>query len=97
MSAVSGGFASRAKTVGQMLLLPPLFLFVTLIPWLIAFHAGTLSRWLHGKGWDLLGAASRTFAIGVAIVTAIVTVWFLVVWFVMLVRIALGRETLDET
>jgi hypothetical protein len=88
MSAI----AARGKGVLQMLMAFPLFLILTLIPWLLVAHASLLSFQFYDADRSHLGLACKIFAIVLAAVTALSTVWCLVAWLVMLVRAARGWE-----
>jgi hypothetical protein len=86
-------FAARGKSMGEALLLPPLFLLITLIPWLIALGAKLLSDWLYESGWRLLGASFWIVAIVLAVAVMASTVWFFIIWLVHLARVMRGSET----
>ena len=92
MNIAMSRFAVRGKSVLQMLMVFPLFVIVTIIPWLIVAHASLLSRQFYDAGRSHLGVACKVFAIALAVFTAVSTVWCFVVWLVMLVRCILGLE-----
>ena len=86
-------FVARAKSFLRTLLAFPIFLIITLIPWLLAAHAFVLSRRFYEAGRDHLGVAFKIAAVVVAGFTAFSTLWCFVVWLVMLVRSVRGLET----
>lgn len=71
----------------------PAFLVLSIIPWLLAAHAFTLSRYFYDADRDSIGVAFKIAAIGIVVLTALVTFWFIVVWIWMLVRSIRGLET----
>ncbi len=92
MQENSPGFVARARAFARMFATAPVFLLLSLIPWLLAALAYLLSLHLEETGRDALALASRIVAIAIAAVTGFSTVWFVCVWVVMLVRSALGLE-----
>ena len=70
-----------------------LFLFVSLIPWLIAVHASLLSRQFYDAGWNYLGVTCKILAIGLALFTAVATFWVFNTCLVMMMRTIRGIET----
>ena len=93
MSIAASRFVTVVKSFLVMLFTFTLFLFVSLIPWLIAVHASLLSRQFYDAGWNYLGVACKIFAIGLALLTAVATVWIFGTCLVMLVRTIRGLET----
>src|SRR4051812_37550843 len=92
MNAIIAKFTARAKSIGQMLVLPPLFLLITLIPWLIALGAKLLSDWFYDTGWRLLGGSFWMIAIVLAVAVIVSTAWFFIIWLVHLARVMQGSE-----
>jgi hypothetical protein len=93
MNAIVARFAARGKSIGQVLVLPPIFLLITIIPWLIALGAKLLSDWFYDSGWRLLGASFKIIAMVLAVAVIASTVWFFIIWFVHLARVMRGSET----
>ena len=93
MNMAMSKFAARGKHVLQMLMAFPMFMIITIIPWLIVAHASLLSRQFYDAGRNNFGVACKFFAIALAVFTALATVWGFVAWLVMLVRTARGLET----
>lgn len=92
MQDESPSLAVRARAFARMFLTAPVFLLLSLVPWLLAALAYVLSLHLQESGRDALALAARIAAIAIAAVTGFGTVWFVGVWTVMLVRSALGLE-----
>jgi hypothetical protein len=84
--------AARAKTIVKYLGAFSMFLFVTLIPWLLALHAALVSRKLADAGWSFLSTGFKIVAITLAAFTAVCTIWCFFVWLFLLLRAARGLE-----
>jgi hypothetical protein len=84
--------AARAKTIVTTLAAFPAFLIFAIIPWLIAIHAALLSRRFYEMGWSYLGVACKLFAIGLAVLTAVSTIWCFFVWLIAMFRVLRGLE-----
>jgi len=82
--------AARGRNVGKLLILPPLFLFVSLVPWLVVLGLKVLSDWFYADGWRLLGTSFKMLATFTAGALIACTVWFFIVWFVHLTRALRG-------
>lgn len=92
MQDESPSLVARTHAFARMFLTAPVFLLLSLIPWLLAALAYLLSLHLQEAGRDALALAARIVAIAIAAVTGFSTVWFVCVWIVMLARSALGLE-----
>jgi Na+-transporting NADH:ubiquinone oxidoreductase subunit NqrE len=92
MNPAISKLATRAKGVGVALILPPLFLILMAIPWLIARATKLLSDYLYAIGWRIPSASC--LGISVILMTAVAgcVVWFLIIWLVYLGRIIRGVE-----
>jgi hypothetical protein len=93
MSIGASRFMARVRSLSLTFWAFPVFMILTLVPWLLATHAFVLSRQFYTAGRDFLGAAFTIGAIAIAGFTALGTVWFCAVWLMMLVRCIRGSET----
>jgi len=93
MRFIASSLFARAKSFSRTLWAFPAFVILTIIPWLLATHAFVLSRQFSEGGRELLGVSFKIAAIAIAAFTAFATLWFLIVWLVMLVRCVRGSET----
>jgi len=92
MNPAISKLATRAKGVGVALILPPLFLILMAIPWLVAKATKLLSDYFYAISWRIPGATCLGIAIILMAVVVVCVVWFLIIWLVYLGRIIRGVE-----
>jgi hypothetical protein len=92
MNFKASSLVARAKSFAQTFGALPVFIIVTLIPWLLAAHALVLSHHFYEAGRDSLGITFKIAAMVIAGFTALSTLWFVAIWLVMLVRCVFGWE-----
>lgn len=95
MSQLISKLSTRGKSIGQMLLIFPLFLFGSIFPWLIVVGASLLSDWLYSIGWWPLGAAFRIVEAVLGLALIFGTAVFFFYWLVQVGRAVLGLHN-DE-
>ena len=93
MNSKTSNLVARANRFCRTFWALPAFVILSLIPWLLAVYAFALSRQFVESGRDALGVGFKIAAITIAAMTALTTLWFVVVWLVMLVRCIRGAET----
>ena len=95
MSPLVSKLSTRGKSVGQMLLIFPMFLFGSIFPWLVVLGASVLSSWLYDIGWWPLGAIFRIIETVLGLALIFGTVVFFFYWLVQVGRAVLGLHNDD--
>jgi len=85
--------SAKGKSLGQTLLLFPLFLLTTIPAWLIVVAASLLAAWFYDRGWWPLGALFRIVETLLGLSLSFGTVVFLLYWLVQVGRSVLGLES----
>ena len=85
--------SSKGKSLGQTLLLFPLFLVTTIPAWLIVVVASLLAVWFYDRGWWPLGALFRIVETLLGLSLLLGTVVFFVYWLVQVARGIFGFES----
>ncbi len=80
----------------RIILTLPIFLLITLIPWLLAANAYALALRFSAADYEYLRILCQTVGIGIASITIITTLWFLVLWVVTIVRYLRGNYRIES-
>src|SRR5262245_59011317 len=96
MSNRTSTFVARVKRVFEALWAFPVFLLISLIPWLIAAHAFALSHQFYEAGSSRLGLTSKIIAIVIAAFTIVSTLWCFSAWCVVVVQRIFGFESKND-
>ena len=92
MTDAPPGLVARARSFARTLWAGPVFLLLSLVPWLVAAVAYLWSLRLHEAGHDALALGLEVAAIVVAAATGFSTLWFIFAWIFVLARTLLGLE-----
>jgi hypothetical protein len=84
--------AARVKDVAGMLIVPPMFLLVTAIPWLVVLNALAWSVLLNDAGWWYLAVLARVGGAVLGVATLGGTLIFFATWVRELFRLARGES-----
>ena len=95
MSPLVSKLSTRGKSVGQMLLIFPIFLLGSVFPWLVVLVASILSAWLYDIGWWPLAALFRIIETLLGLALIFGTVVFFLYWLFQLGRVVLGLQKDD--
>jgi len=92
MKSLITKLSAKGKSLGQTLLMFPLFLVTTIPAWIIVLVASVLAIWSYDKGWWPLGALFRIVETLLGLGLLFGTVVFFIYWLVHVARAVLGLE-----